>query len=85
MTPQKGAGVKKTIRELREERGETRAQLAKTLGVMPNDVAEWELGRAAPTISRLRALTEHFAVRDDEIELRPRKSASLIARLAGWS
>ena len=50
----------KTIRELREERGESRAQLAKAHGVVPQAVVDWETGRAEPMISRLRALTEHF-------------------------
>ena len=77
--------MKKTIQQLREERGESRAQLAKALGVMSNDVAEWEAGTAEPTISRLRALTEHFGVRDDQINLRPRESSSIANRLLGWS
>ena len=71
----------KTIRELREERGESRTQLAKALGVMPGDVAEWEMGRTEPTMSRLRALTEHFGVRDDQIDLRPGHAPSVIERL----
>jgi transcriptional regulator with XRE-family HTH domain len=67
----------KMIRELREERGESRAQLAKALGVMPQAVVDWETGKAEPTISRLRALTEHFGVRDDQIDLRPGHPRSL--------
>ena len=73
--------MKKTIRELREERGESRAQLAKALGVMPQAVVDWEMGKAEPTISRLRALTEHFGVRDDQIDLRPGHPRSLGERL----
>jgi transcriptional regulator with XRE-family HTH domain len=69
--------MKKTIRQLCEERGESRAQLAKALGVMPQAVVDWELGKAEPTISRLRALTEHFGVRDDQINLEPSRSATL--------
>jgi transcriptional regulator with XRE-family HTH domain len=71
----------KTIRELREERGESRQQLAAAIGVVPEDVAEWELGKAEPTISRLRALTEHFGVRDDQIDLRPGHLPSITQRL----
>jgi transcriptional regulator with XRE-family HTH domain len=85
MTPRKGPGVKKTIQELREARRESRTQLARALGVIPEDVAEWEAGTAEPTISRLRALTEHFGVRDDQIDLRPGQPSSIIDRLAGWS
>ena len=72
----------KTIRELREERGESRAQLARALGVMPQSVVDWELGRSEPTISRLRALTEHFGVRDDQIKLQPGQPPTLGERLA---
>jgi transcriptional regulator with XRE-family HTH domain len=72
----------KTIRELREERGESRTQLAKALGVIPNDIAEWEMGRAEPGIARMKALTEHFGVRDDEINLKPGQSPKLGERLA---
>jgi transcriptional regulator with XRE-family HTH domain len=72
----------KTIRELREERGESRAQLAKALGVMPQAVVDWEMGKAEPTMSRLRALTEHFGVRDDQIDLRPGHPLTIGERLA---
>ena len=72
----------KTIRELREERGESRMQLAAAVGVTLDDVVEWELGRTEPTMSRLRALTEHFGVRDDQIDLRPGHAPSITERLA---
>lgn len=75
----------KTIRELREARGESLTQLAKALGVMPKDIVDWEMGKAEPTVERLRALTEHFGVRDDQINLRPGQSRSLADRLMGWS
>ena len=74
--------MRRTIRELREERGESRATLATALGVTLEDIVEWEMGKAEPTISRLRALTEHFGVRDDQINLRPGESPSLGDRLA---
>ena len=74
--------MRRTIRELREERGESRAALAAALGVTSEEVVEWEMGKAEPTISRLRALTEHFGVRDDQIDLRPGELPSLGDRLA---
>ncbi len=77
--------MRKTIQELREARGESRAQLARALGVKPSDIAAWEAGTAEPRISQLRALTEHFAVRDDQINLRPNESSSIADRLTGWS
>ena len=74
--------MRRTIQDLREERGESRAALAAALGVTSEEVVDWELGRAEPTISRLRALTEHFGVRDDQINLRPGDPPSLADRLA---
>jgi transcriptional regulator with XRE-family HTH domain len=56
-------------------------QLAAAIGVTVNDVVEWELGRTEPTTSRLRALTEHFGVRDDQIDLKPGHAPSITERL----
>jgi transcriptional regulator with XRE-family HTH domain len=67
----------RTIQELREERGESRDDLAVAVGVTLNEVTEWELGRAKPTLSRMRILSEHFGVRDDQINLEPHRSLSL--------
>ena len=75
----------RTIQELREERGESRSDLATAIGATLNEVTEWEMGRAEPGISRMRILTEHFGVRDDQITLRPRESSSIVDRLMGWS
>ena len=72
----------KTIRELREERGESQQQLATAIGVTLNQVVDWERGTAEPTLSRLRALTEHFGVRDDQIKLRPGDPPTIGERLA---
>ena len=69
--------MKKTIKQLREERSESRAALARVMGVTPKDVVDWEMGRTEPTFSRLRLLTEHFGVRDDQIDLRPGHRQSL--------
>jgi transcriptional regulator with XRE-family HTH domain len=74
--------MKKTIRQLREARSESQMQLAAALGVTSKEVVNWETGLAEPTISRVRALTEHFGVRDDEIDLRPGHAPSLTERLA---
>ena len=71
----------KTIRELREARGESQMQLAAAMGVTLHEVTDWEAGRTEPTTSRLRALTEHFGVRDDQIDLRPGHSPSITERL----
>ncbi len=73
--------MKRTIQQLREDRGESRSDLAAALGVTVRQVTDWEMGKAEPTISRLRLLTEHFGVRDDQIELQPGRSPSLGDRL----
>ena len=67
----------RTIQELREERGESRSELAAAVGVTLNELTEWELGRAQPGVARVRLLTEHFGVRGDEINLEPHRDPSL--------
>ena len=74
--------MKRTIQELRKERGESRAELAAALGVTLQQVSEWEMGKAEPTSSRLRVLIEHFGVRDDQIQLEPGRLPSIGDRLA---
>ena len=74
--------MRKTIQELREGRGESRADLATALGVTLDEVTNWEMGKAEPGLSRLRVLTEHFGVRDDEINLKPGHEPTLGERLA---
>ena len=77
--------MKRTIQELREERGESRSDLAAALGVTLDEVTDWEMGRSEPSISRMRTLTEHFGIRDDQINLKPGESSSIADRLMGWS
>ena len=77
--------MKRTIQQLREDRGESRSELARALGVAVKDVTDWEMGKAEPTLSRLRALTQHFGLRDDQINLRLGQSSSITDRLGGWS
>ena len=74
--------MRKTIQELREARGESRADLATALGVTLDEVTNWEMGQAEPGISRMRILTEHFGVRDDQINLRPADPPSITDLLA---
>jgi len=62
--------MKRTIRDLREGWGESRADLAAVLGVTSEEIVNCESGKAEPTISRLRALTELFGVPNDQINLR---------------
>jgi transcriptional regulator with XRE-family HTH domain len=73
--------MKRTIQELREDRGESRADLAAALGVTLDELTEWEQGRAQPGIARMQVLTEHFGVRDDQIKLEPGRPPSIADRL----
>jgi transcriptional regulator with XRE-family HTH domain len=67
----------KTIQELREERGESQQQLATALGATLSDVADLESGVASPSVQRLRLLTEHFGVREEDINLEPYRSPTV--------
>ena len=69
--------MKRTIQELREARGESRADLATSLQATEHDVTTWETGTAEPTVERLLVLAKHFGVRDDQINLRPGDPPSL--------
>jgi transcriptional regulator with XRE-family HTH domain len=73
--------MKRTIQELREARGESRSDLADALGVTLDEVTDWELGKTKPRIARMRVLTEHFGVRDDQIQLEPGRPPSIADRL----
>ena len=61
-------GVVKTIRQLREEAGETQLQVAIAIGVTPATVYNWERGQFEPKASQLRALAKHFTVSMDDID-----------------
>jgi transcriptional regulator with XRE-family HTH domain len=63
--------MKHTIQQLREERGESRMQLADALQVTLDEVSDWELGQAEPPLFRIQALAEHFDVDEYDLDLRP--------------
>jgi transcriptional regulator with XRE-family HTH domain len=67
----------KTIRQLREERGESTMQLAKVLGATVQDVHDLETSIASPSVERLRLLTEHFGVDEADITLEPYRPPTL--------
>ena len=73
--------MKKTIQQLREERGGSAMQLADALDTTLQDIQDLEQGIASPSVERLRLLTEHFGVRDDEIDLEPHRPPSIGERL----
>jgi len=63
--------MKRTIQQLREERGESRMQLADALQVTLDKVSDWELGRDVPGLSNVHSLVEHFEVSENDLELYP--------------
>ena len=69
--------MKKTIRHLREERGESEIQLAEALGATLRDIQDLETGVASPSVTRLRRLTEHFGVDETDINLEPQRPPAL--------
>ena len=69
--------MKKTIRQLREDRGESQMQLAEALGATGQDIQDLETGIASPSVERLRLLTEHFGVDETTIDLEPNRPPSL--------
>jgi transcriptional regulator with XRE-family HTH domain len=69
--------MKKTIRQLRGERGESQMQLAEALGTTLRDIQDLETGIASPSVERLRRLTEHFGVDETDINLEPHRPPTL--------
>ena len=68
--------MKTTIRQLREDRGESQMQLAEALGATGQDIQDLETGIASPSVERLRLLTEHFGVDETAIDLEPNRPPS---------
>ncbi len=61
---------KKTLRELREARGWTQADVAGRVRVHPNMVSRWERGLDPPRVQNRNRLAEVFGVRIDAIAFR---------------
>jgi len=59
----------KTIRQLREARGWSQAELAHRVGVAPSTIYNWERGKFDPRASQLRQLALALAVSMDDIAL----------------
>ena len=59
--------MQKTLRELREERGWTQAQLASMIDVAPSTVFNWEAGKFDPRLSQARDLAALFEVKLDDL------------------
>ncbi len=64
------------IRQLREERGWTQAELAKRLGITRSSVNAWEMGISVPSTQYIVELAEMFRVSTDYL-LGVRQTATL--------
>ena len=53
------------LKKLRNQAGETQAQLAALLGVKPNQVVEMENGRKTTSFERLAVICKHYNVSAD--------------------
>ena len=71
-----------TIRQLRQECGESETQLAEVLGATLQEMQDLEQGIAHPSVERLRLLSEHFGVDETAIDLEPQRPRSLGERVA---
>ena len=56
-----------SMKELRERRGLTQAQIADQLNVDKSSVSKWESGTADPSTSNLLALAKLFGVSAEEL------------------
>ena len=47
-----------SIQLVREDRGQSRPQVARELGVTTNAIRQWEIGEAVPTLRRIPSLMQ---------------------------
>ena len=50
------------LKELREERGLSQAQLAKEIGVNHRSISNWEVGAREPDIKNIKKLCKFFGI-----------------------
>ena len=55
------------IKDIRTDKEETQTDLAKAIGSTQTQVWRWETGKQEPTISKLKAICEHYGVSADYI------------------
>lgn len=60
------------IKALREDKDETKEQLAKAIGTTRQQIYRYERGEQEPTASKLKAICEHYGVSADYILGLPR-------------
>ena len=73
-----------TIKEYRQGKGMTQAELAAAVGVPQNNVSRWESGAVSPGVETLRKLADIFGCRMDEITpaVRQLKARDIFSREA---
>lgn len=59
--------TKKTLKQLRNERGLTQQQFADELGFARPTVARWELGTQQLKLSNKKLIALYFGVKEDDI------------------
>ncbi len=62
---------RKTIRQLRQERGWTQAELAERLGVSRDSISAWERGLTSPRFRTVLRLAQLFRVSITDIAFGP--------------
>lgn len=72
---------KRTIRQLRLERGWSQTELSVLLRVTVNSVQSWEANRAEPKISQMRRIMDAFGVAWEDVDW-PEKTAKKYAPAA---
>ncbi|HHV62343.1 MAG TPA: helix-turn-helix transcriptional regulator [Firmicutes bacterium] len=59
--------MKYSLTELRARNKLSQAKLAKSLGVAPSTIAQYETGKRVPRLARARQIAEFFGVKIDDI------------------
>lgn len=66
---------KRSLKELREERGETQRQTAAAVGVHWVTWSTYERGKATPSALVAQRIAQHFGTSSDAIEFGPKVAA----------
>ncbi len=59
--------LERTLKEARQSKGITQAELADVLGITQQGVARWENGKSNPTLETLITLADFFGVSTDSL------------------
>ena len=59
--------LEKNLKEARQRKGITQAELADALGITQQGVARWESGKSYPTVETLITLADFFEISTDSL------------------